>query len=75
VLLVGFGSIARRLVELLHRSGCPSPAPAARRARRADPVVSNDHTDALLADADHVINILPDNPSTKRFFDAARFAR
>ena len=38
-------------------------------------VVRPEAADALLAQADHVIDILPANDATERFFDAARFAR
>jgi len=76
VLIVGFGTIGRRLAEMLRPFGVR--VLAYRRKARGDegvPVV----TDAQLAqvltyDVDHVVNILPDSPSTRAFFDAARFA-
>ena len=73
--IVGFGSIGRRLVELLaplhmrlsairrHVAGdepIPTFAPDDPRAVRA------------LGEADHVIDVLPDSPSTVAFFDDTR---
>ena len=75
-LLYGYGAIARRLVELL--------APfrmnliGVRRNPRGDEpirVVTNEEADALLPQADHVINILPASDETEGFFDADRLAR
>jgi phosphoglycerate dehydrogenase-like enzyme len=74
--LLGFGSIARRLVELL--APFRMNVIATRRTPRGDEpvrVVPGDQTDAVLGDADHVINVLPDTPQTRGSFDAARFAR
>jgi phosphoglycerate dehydrogenase-like enzyme len=51
---------------------------AFRRQPRGDegmPVVTEDGLPAALAEADHVVNILPESPATRRFFDAARFAQ
>jgi phosphoglycerate dehydrogenase-like enzyme len=75
-LLLGFGSIARRLVELL--KPFEMNLIATRRTPRGDEpirVVPDSETDALLPTADHVINILPDNAGTTQFFAAERFAR
>jgi phosphoglycerate dehydrogenase-like enzyme len=75
-ILYGFGTIARRLVELL--------APlrmnligVRRRPSPDDPIrtVTDAQADELLGQADHVINILPAAESTDRFFDARRIAR
>lgn len=77
VVLVGFGSIARRLVELL--------APlrlqlfGLRRAVAGDepvPTFALDGPDAarLLGAADHVVNLLPASPATANAFDASRLA-
>lgn len=76
VLILGFGSIARRLVQLLEPFDMN--VMATRRSPRGDesiPVFPQEESDDLLSKADHVINILPDNPSTLRYFDASRFAR
>lgn len=75
VLLVGYGAIARRLAELLVPFRCAITA--FRRTVRGDenvctlPIVE---LDAHLADADHVVNILPDTAQTRGHFDKARFA-
>jgi phosphoglycerate dehydrogenase-like enzyme len=73
-LLFGFGAIALRLCELL--------APfrmnliGVRRAVKGDEPIRM-ITDAQLAEflpqADHVINLLPGNDSTKAYFDEAKF--
>lgn len=76
VLILGYGAIGRRLAELL--APFHMNIVATRRSPRRDEavrVVSDDQTDALLPTADHVIDILPANASTERFFTADRFAR
>jgi phosphoglycerate dehydrogenase-like enzyme len=76
VLILGFGAIARRLIQLLQPFGMDVTA-TRRRPRGDEPVrvVPEDQTDAYLADADHVIDILPDNPDTTRFMSSERFGR
>jgi phosphoglycerate dehydrogenase-like enzyme len=75
-LLLGFGSIARRLAELL-RPFAMTLIGTRRTPRGDEPirVLPDSETDALLPTADHVINILPDNAATQRYFTAERFAR
>jgi phosphoglycerate dehydrogenase-like enzyme len=76
VLLLGFGAIAKRLAELLRPFGVKPVA--FRRQPRGDegmPVVTEANLPTALAEADHVVNILPESPATRRFFDAARFAQ
>ena len=75
VLIVGYGAIGARLAELL------DPLAMAVRAHRrhphgdeAVPIVSPEELPQALAQADHVINILPDSPQTRRFFDRDRLA-
>jgi len=74
--LLGYGAIAERLVELLapyHMKLCAYRRRA--RGHEAVPVIdSRDLADAL-ACADHVLNILPYSKSTHGFFDAARLAQ
>src|SRR5688572_16340971 len=73
-LLLGFGSIGRRLAELLQPFRMN--VVATRRTPRGDEpvrVFPESQTDALLPTADHVIDILPDTPATNRFFGASRF--
>jgi phosphoglycerate dehydrogenase-like enzyme len=73
VLIAGYGSIARKLVEFL--------APfhpriiAYRRTPRGDegvPTVSASGLNDALASADHVVNILPASEETTHFFNADR---
>lgn len=75
VVLVGYGAIARRLVELL--APFRMTIRAFRRNVRGDEVVRTYPiiaVDELLPDADHVVNILPGTASTARFFDARRLS-
>jgi phosphoglycerate dehydrogenase-like enzyme len=74
-LLLGFGAIARRLVELL--LPFRMTIHAIRRNPRGDetiPVHPVGDLENLLPNADHVVNILPADQSTGHFFDAPRFA-
>lgn len=73
VVLLGFGAIGRRLAELL--APFAMKVTAVRRKPAGDEnvaVVTEDQLDAALATADHVVNILPENPATLRFVNAAR---
>ncbi len=75
-ILYGYGAIARRLVELLQPFRMNLIG--VRRKVRGDElirVVTNDEADALLGQADHVINVLPASDATEHFFDAPRMAR
>jgi phosphoglycerate dehydrogenase-like enzyme len=75
VVLLGFGAIGRRLAELLAPFGCK--VTAVRRRPAGDEnviVVTEDELIEALAAADHVVNILPDNPATQRFVNVARLA-
>jgi phosphoglycerate dehydrogenase-like enzyme len=74
VVLLGFGAIGRRLAELL--APFHMRVTAVRRKPAGDEnvaVVTEDQLDDALATADHVVNILPENPATIRFVNAARF--
>src|SRR5262245_34188053 len=73
VLLLGFGAIARRLVELLLPLHLNLIA-VRRRVSGAEPIRVEEITrvDELLTLADHVVNILPANEQTKSFLNAAR---
>ncbi len=76
VLIYGFGAIARRLVEIL--TPLRMRLIGVRRNIRGDegiPMVTEQEADGMLGEADHVVNILPDNASTRGYFNAARFAR
>lgn len=75
MILLGFGAIARRLLELLRPF--EMDLAAFRRSARGDegvPVVTPDRLPAALAAADHVVNLLPDNAESRNFFSAERFA-
>jgi len=75
VLLIGYGAIARRVVELLMPFNLD--VVAVRRRVRGDesvPTHSIEKLDDLLVTADHVANILPANASTDGLLDAGRFA-
>lgn len=76
VVILGYGAIGKRLVELLQPFDMQITA--YRRHPRGDegiPVVGPDALPAALAQAHHIVNILPDSPSTNRFFDSPRFAQ
>lgn len=75
-LLFGMGAIAQRLIELL--APFHMQLTGVRRqvtGRESVPTVAIDQADAALGGVDHVINILPDNASTRGYFGADRFAR
>jgi phosphoglycerate dehydrogenase-like enzyme len=75
VLILGFGAIARRLVELLRP--LEMNLMAVRRGISGDesvPVVEASSVDELLRRADHVVNILPANEDTGNFLNAERLA-
>lgn len=76
LLIAGYGAIAERLIELL--GPFRMSITALRRQARGDekvPVIPPEQAAAALGEADHVINILPDNPGSRGWFDAARFAQ
>ena len=76
VLLLGYGAIGRRLVELL--APFRMKVLAVRRTPRGDEGVATyaeSEVERLLGEADHVINVLPGGTSTERFMTAQRFAR
>ena len=75
IILLGYGAIAVRLVQLLRPFGMVIVA--FRRRARGDegiPVVTAGQLPQALAEADHVIDILPDNAESRHFFAAERFA-
>ncbi|HSV15830.1 MAG TPA: D-2-hydroxyacid dehydrogenase [Tepidisphaeraceae bacterium] len=75
-IIYGFGSIARRLVELL--APLRLNMVSVRRTVRGDEtvrMVTATEADALLPQADHVIDILPAAEHTDGFFSAERLAR
>lgn len=75
VLMLGFGAIARRLVELLTPLQMKLVA-VRRNVTGKEPIDVYDisRVDELLPLADHVVNILPANERTSKFLDARRLA-
>ena len=76
VLIVGFGAIGERLAELL--SPLTKNIRAVRRRVRGDETIETRPIEALvemLPHAKHVINTLPDNPTTRGLFDRLAFSR
>jgi len=76
VLLLSFGAIARRLVELIAPFGCDVVA-VRRRPAGDEPVkiIAEAELDQYLPLADHVVNILPGGVATQAFVNAQRLAR
>ncbi|MDB6079814.1 MAG: Dehydrogenase, partial [Akkermansiaceae bacterium] len=75
VLIFGYGAIAACLVKML--APFDVEIVAVRRAPRGDEgitIITPEQAEDALAEADHVINILPDNPDSRNYFDAGRFA-
>jgi phosphoglycerate dehydrogenase-like enzyme len=75
VLLLGFGAIAHRLVELLQPFRMTIRA-VRRNPGQNEPIPVHPITELekLLPAADHVVNILPAHPSTNQFMNSQRFA-
>jgi phosphoglycerate dehydrogenase-like enzyme len=76
VLILGYGAIARRLVELL--APFKMEIIAVRRRATGDEqvkVAPVDQVDSLIAGADHVVNVLPLSESTRTFMGAERIGR
>jgi len=76
VLLLGYGAIGRRLAELL----APFDVRLLAVRRRAEgdvlvTVVHEEDIDRALGEADHVVNVLPENERTRGFLDRARLAQ
>src|SRR5437773_2110335 len=75
-LIVGYGSIGRRLIELL--APFRMEITAVRRKPRGDepvPAIPASQVEEHLASADHVIDVLPAGTDSQKFFSAQRFAR
>jgi Phosphoglycerate dehydrogenase and related dehydrogenases len=75
VLMLGFGAIGRRLAELL--APFRMRVMALRRRTRSESgvrIIAMEQLSSALGEADHVVNILPDNDGTKDFVNARRLA-
>jgi phosphoglycerate dehydrogenase-like enzyme len=74
VLILGYGSIGKRLAELLKPLGME--VVGFRRRLRGDepiPMVTENGLAEAMGRAQHIVNILPDNAGSRGFFDAERF--
>ncbi len=75
VLMLGFGAIGRRLAELLAPFGLKLLAVRRQtRSERGVRIISEEHVSSALEEADHVINILPENASTRNYVNARRLS-
>ncbi len=75
VLLLGFGAIGRRLADLLAPFGMTILALRRQtRSERAVRIIPAENISSALAEADHVVNILPENEATRGFVNARRLA-
>ncbi|PWT96140.1 MAG: D-2-hydroxyacid dehydrogenase [Blastocatellia bacterium] len=73
VVLLGYGAIARRLIELLRPFNLSVIAVRTRIEGDEDvTVVETSKVDSCLAHADHLVNTLPANDETKNFLDGGR---
>ena len=78
VIVFGFGSIGERLAQLL-APFTPHITGVRRKPRGAEPIETlsfdDSRLDERLANADHVVNVLPAAEGTARYFDGARLGR
>lgn len=75
VLILSFGKIARRLVELLQPFGLKIYALRRRAYSEAGVhVIAEEQLSAVLPQVDHLVNILPHNASTDYYVNARRLA-
>lgn len=75
VLLLGFGAIGRRLAELL--APFDMKLMAVRRQTRSERgvrIIAEERVSSALEVADHVVNILPENASTRNYVNARRLS-
>jgi phosphoglycerate dehydrogenase-like enzyme len=78
-LFLGYGAIGRRLAQLLSPFGMRLIAvrrkPTGTEADEGVEAMTEAELERVLPLADHVVNILPESPSTQGYMDAARFDR
>jgi phosphoglycerate dehydrogenase-like enzyme len=75
VLLLGYGTIARRLTELLAPFGMKLYAVRRKtHSERGVHIVSEQRVSSVLGEADHIINLLPDNEATANYVNARRLS-
>lgn len=75
VLLLGYGAIAKRLVELLAPFGMKIYAVRRQvHSERGVHIIAEDRLSSVLGEVDHIVNILPDNASTRGYMNARRLS-
>ncbi len=75
VLLLGFGAIGRRLADLLAPFGVRIHAVRRQvRSERGVTIIPEEQLTAVLPTADHVVNVLPENDSTRNYVNARRLS-
>jgi phosphoglycerate dehydrogenase-like enzyme len=75
VLMLGFGAIGRRLAELLTPFHMTLMAVRRQtRSERAVRIIPEGNISASLGEADHVINLLPENDVTRHYVNARRLS-
>jgi len=75
VLMLGYGAIGRRLTELLAPFGMKLIAVRRQtRSERGVKIISEENLSSALSEAEHVVNILPDNASTRGYVNSRRLA-
>jgi len=75
VLLLGYGTIARRLTELLAPFGMKLYAVRRKtHSERGVHIISEQRVSSVLGEADHIINLLPDNEATSNYVNARRLS-
>ncbi len=75
VLLLGYGAIARRLTELLAPFHVNLVAVRRQiRSERGVRIIPEESVSSALSQADHVVNLLPDNDATRNYINARRLA-
>ena len=73
VLLLGYGAIARRLTELLAPFGMKLYAVRRKtHSERGVHIIAEDRVTSALGEADHIVNLLPDNEATRNYVNARR---
>jgi phosphoglycerate dehydrogenase-like enzyme len=75
VLMLGYGAIGHRLAELL--APFNMKLTAVRRQTRSEGkvrIIPEEQVSSALGQADHIVNILPDNPSTRQYVNARRLS-
>ncbi len=73
VLMLGYGTIARRLTEMLTPFGVKIYAVRRKaHSERGVHIISEDRVTAVLAEADHIVNLLPDNEASRNYVNARR---